>query len=169
MPSSSNPNPRVYFQTLGCPKNDADSRCLGRRLAEVGASVAGDPSEATHVVVNTCGFIQDAKEESLEAILRVCADNPGKRVLVMGCLVERYRDELARGIPEVSDWFGVIGEDMTRKLLGVVVGETGTRQKAVFSATGAVTGGAPSARFLVSKGHTSQYPLRRSCAKRTPV
>lgn len=98
--------------------------------------MAGDPSEATHVVVNTCGFIQDAKEESLEAILRVCADNPGKRVLVMGCLVERYRDELARGIPEVSDWFGVIGEDMTRKLLGVVVGETGTRQKAVFSATG---------------------------------
>ncbi len=113
---------RVYFHTLGCPKNDADSRALGRRLAGAGASIVCEPTDATHIVVNTCGFIQDAKEESIEAILSILSDYQDKRVLVIGCLVERYRDELAKGIPEVADWFGVIGDDMSRRLLGAISG-----------------------------------------------
>jgi len=77
--------PRVYILTLGCPKNDADSRSALRRLTEARALVVGEPEEATHILVNTCGFIQDAKEESIAAILDVCAGHPDKEVLAMGC------------------------------------------------------------------------------------
>jgi ribosomal protein S12 methylthiotransferase len=98
---------RVSLHTLGCPKNDADSGTLARRLRELGVAVADDPADATHIVVNTCGFIQDAKEESIAAILEAVSNYPGRDVLVMGCLVERYRDELAADIPEVAGWFRV--------------------------------------------------------------
>ena len=67
---------RVYFHTLGCPKNDADSRTLMRYLAAAGVARGRRPRRSTHIVVNTCGFIQDAKEESIEAILSVCAAYP---------------------------------------------------------------------------------------------
>ena len=96
---------RVSLHTLGCPKNDADSGTLARRLRALGATIADDPVDATHIVVNTCGFIRDAKEESIAAILEAVGSYPGQEVLVMGCLVERYRDELAREIPEVAGWF----------------------------------------------------------------
>jgi ribosomal protein S12 methylthiotransferase len=67
-----------------------------------------DPKDATHIVVNTCGFIRDAKEESIGAILDACAAYPGKAVLAVGCLVERYRQELETGIPEVAGWLGLL-------------------------------------------------------------
>ncbi len=109
MPSPPASLPRVYVHTLGCPKNEADSRALVRSLLAAGVTMTEDPSDATHILVNTCGFIQDAKEESIGAILDACTCYPDKAVLVMGCLVERYRDELASGIPEVSGWFGLTG------------------------------------------------------------
>ena len=92
---------------MGCPKNEADSGTLVRRLRAQGVTIADDPDDATHIVVNTCGFIQDAKEESIAAILEAVGSYPEQDVLVMGCLVERYRDELAAEIPEVAGWFGV--------------------------------------------------------------
>lgn len=95
------------MQTLGCPKNEADSRSLCRALWAAGVQTTEDPARATHFLLNTCGFIQDAKEESIAAILEACAAYPLKPVLVMGCLVERYREELAAGIPEVAAWFGL--------------------------------------------------------------
>jgi len=101
--------PRLYVHTLGCPKNEADSRALARSLAGSGAILVSDPEEASHILLNTCGFIREAKEESIAAILDACASYPEKKVLVMGCLVERYRDELQSGIPEVAGWFGFGG------------------------------------------------------------
>lgn len=102
------PSPRtVWVVTLGCPKNEADSRAVTRLLRSLGINVTDTPEEAGCILINTCGFIQEAKEESIAAILEACADYPGKQVLVMGCLVERYREELSEGIPEVSGWFGV--------------------------------------------------------------
>jgi ribosomal protein S12 methylthiotransferase len=102
----------VYLHTLGCPKNDADSRALSRALAAAGVHVVDDPAGAGFIVINTCGFIQDAKEESIGAILDACGNYGGERVVVMGCLVERYLDELREGIPEVAGWFGLV--DMER-------------------------------------------------------
>ena len=82
-----------------------------------------DPLEATHIVVNTCGFIQDAKEESIGAILDACASYPGKAILAVGCLVERYREELRAGIPEVKGWLGLLeGRDVS-ELLGLFVSD----------------------------------------------
>ncbi len=100
--------PRVYIHTLGCPKNDADSRFVARRLSAAGAHVETDPLQATHILINTCGFIADAREESIAVILDVCRDYGDRQVLVMGCLVERYREELQNGIPEVAGWFGLM-------------------------------------------------------------
>jgi ribosomal protein S12 methylthiotransferase len=105
MRTTAGPSPTLYLHTLGCPKNDADSRLLARTLERDGVTVVDDPAIATHVLINTCGFIQDAKEESIAAILQACARHGGSQVLVMGCLVERYRDELRAGIPEVGGWF----------------------------------------------------------------
>ncbi len=113
---------RVYFATLGCAKNEADSRSVMRHLLAAGVTVTDDPETATHILVNTCGFIQDAKEESINAVLDACASYPGREVLVMGCLVERYQAELAEGIPEVAGWFGVAGPELQTRLLAALGG-----------------------------------------------
>jgi ribosomal protein S12 methylthiotransferase len=113
---------RVYFATLGCAKNEADSRSVMRHFVAAGVTVVDDPEKATHILVNTCGFIQDAKEESINAVLDACASFPGRDVLVMGCLVERYAVELAEGIPEVAGWFGVIGPDVQDRLVAALGG-----------------------------------------------
>jgi ribosomal protein S12 methylthiotransferase len=117
MRSGPAPPVSVYVHTLGCPKNEADSRVMVRSLLAAGARVVGDPDEATHILLNTCGFIQDAKEESIGAILDACASYAGKAVVVMGCLVERYRSELAKGIPEVAGWVGLVDEEATTEVL----------------------------------------------------
>ncbi len=117
--------PRVLLHTLGCPKNEADSRSIRRALVTAGVAVVDDPEQATHILLNTCGFIREAKEESIAVILDTASAYPDKRILVMGCLVERYREELAREIPEVTAWFGLAaGPDETelvRALGGVPV------------------------------------------------
>lgn len=112
--------PRVFIQTLGCPKNEVDSRSLARTLTSAGIELTEEPERATHIIVNTCGFIQDAKEESIAAILDVCAAFPHTSVLVTGCLVERYRAELAAGIPEAAEWFGVLQPAEQERLLRVL-------------------------------------------------
>lgn len=80
--------------------------------------MAAEAAQATHIVVNTCGFIQDAKEESIAAILEAVSAFPRTPVLVMGCLVERYRAELETGIPEVAGWFGLSETDALITALG---------------------------------------------------
>ncbi|MHB9148717.1 MAG: 30S ribosomal protein S12 methylthiotransferase RimO [Thermoleophilia bacterium] len=97
----------VYILTLGCPKNEADSHTLAARLRASGVEVLQDPEQASHVLVNTCGFIEDAREESIDAVLSVAQDFPEAEILVMGCLVERYREQLAAELPEVDGWYGL--------------------------------------------------------------
>mgnify|MGYP000227021966 CR=1 FL=1 len=99
------PHVRVGFVTLGCDKNTVDSERMLARLLGAGASIAERPEEADVVVVNTCGFIESAKEESIEAILdaaRLKADGQVRAVVAAGCLVQRYRDELSAEMPEVD-------------------------------------------------------------------
>ena len=108
---------RLYIHTLGCPKNDADSEVLARRLRTAGVDLVDDPEGATHVLINTCGFTGEAKEESIGAILGAARDYPAAELSVMGCLVQRYREELESGLPEVSRWYG-LGE--TAALVGAL-------------------------------------------------
>lgn len=102
---------RIDIISLGCSKNLVDSERLMRRLSECGFVVChnSDDVKGDIVVVNTCGFIGDAKEESINTILS-CAEakNEGRveQLYVMGCLSERYRDELAKEIPEIDRIYG---------------------------------------------------------------
>jgi ribosomal protein S12 methylthiotransferase len=92
-----------YLQTLGCPKNQVDSDKLEGYLDARGYSWVGDPSDADLVVVNTCAFIDAARQESIDTILSL-ADRrrPGARLVVTGCLAERYGDELRAALPEID-------------------------------------------------------------------
>jgi len=102
---------RVDIVTMGCSKNLVDSERVMHLFEDAGCEVRHNPDEvaADEVIVNTCGFIGDAKEESIDMILRcVEAKAAGRigRLTVMGCLSQRYRDELRTEIPEVDRWYG---------------------------------------------------------------
>lgn len=100
---------KVGFVSLGCPKNLVDSEVMMGKLAAAGYEITNSAAEADTVVVNTCGFIESAKAESVDAILeatRLKSEGGAKRVVVAGCLVERYRDELMKELPEVDAFIG---------------------------------------------------------------
>ncbi len=100
---------RVHLLTLGCPKNRVDSEVMLGVLARRGHELVLDPEAADVLVVNTCSFIQPAKEESIDAILdlaRVKAARAGRRLVVTGCLAQRYADELGTALPEVDVFVG---------------------------------------------------------------
>jgi ribosomal protein S12 methylthiotransferase len=107
-PSQPSPPVRFHILTLGCPKNEADSDRLERALRAAGLTPGG-AGDADLLVVNTCGFIDAAKEESIDAILDAAATAHarGARVAAVGCLVERYRRELEAELPEVDLWCGL--------------------------------------------------------------
>jgi len=94
---------RYWLQTLGCPKNQVDSDKLEGRLAGQGYRRAADASEADLVVVNTCAFIESARQESIDTVLEL-ADlrRPGARLVVTGCMAERYGSEITDALPEVD-------------------------------------------------------------------
>lgn len=94
---------RFYVETLGCPKNQVDSdKLIGTLLADGMAPVAS-PEDADLVVVNTCAFIEDARRESVDVILGLDERRQdGSRLVVTGCMAERYGDELASALPEVD-------------------------------------------------------------------
>ena len=108
---------KVSVISLGCSKNLVDSEILLGKLSLSGAVITPDTSEAEVIVVNTCGFIEDAKRESIEVILD--AVGTGKRVLVMGCLVERYMEELRKELPEVEGFFPTRSWNTILKHLGL--------------------------------------------------
>jgi ribosomal protein S12 methylthiotransferase len=92
-----------HLVTLGCPKNQVDSDKLVGALAADGLVASGDASAADLVVVNTCAFVEEARQESIDTILALAdAKRPGARLVVTGCLAERYGDELAAELPEVD-------------------------------------------------------------------
>ena len=100
---------KVGFVSLGCPKNLVDSEVMMGQLKEAGYEITNNADEADTVVVNTCGFIESAKAESIEAILEATgakANGKTQRVVVAGCLVERYRDDLMKELPEVDAFIG---------------------------------------------------------------
>ncbi|MFT4114330.1 30S ribosomal protein S12 methylthiotransferase RimO [Silvibacterium sp.] len=102
---SSSSRPKVGFVSLGCPKNLVDSEVMMGLLDSAGAQMTNDAAEAEILVVNTCSFIDKAKQESVDTILEMAqhkTDGKARRLIVAGCLVERYRDEIRKNIPEVD-------------------------------------------------------------------
>lgn len=121
---------KVSVITLGCSKNTVDSERLMKQIQLNKIKLIDDPNKADTVIINTCGFIEAAKEESINTILEaVSMKNNGKikKVIVAGCLSERYKDNLLKEIPEVDIYFGTenyegiikeLGGNLKKELLG---------------------------------------------------
>ena len=100
---------KVCLVSLGCPKNLVDSEVMLGILKEAGAELVTKETEADVLIVNTCGFIGDAKEESIDAILSLAEYKKTgrcRRLIVTGCLSQRYKDDLAKSMPEVDCFIG---------------------------------------------------------------
>ena len=101
---------RVSMISLGCARNLVDSEVLLGHVAEEGLAIVREPADADVVVVNTCGFIEAAKQESIDTILSACRlkdDGTIKGVVAVGCLAQRYADDLRQSIPEVDAVLGI--------------------------------------------------------------
>ena len=120
-PHAEHPRPlrpqKVGFVSLGCPKNLVDSEVMMGLLARAGAELTRRAEDADVIVVNTCSFIESAQRESVNTILEMAAHKTGgkaKKLVVAGCLVERYRDQIQKDIPEVD---AVVGTGELEKIL----------------------------------------------------
>ena len=113
--------PTVHAVTLGCPKNRVDTEVLLGDLLSHGYALAAEAADADVVVVNTCGFLAAARRESLEVLRELAAGmRPGARLVAAGCMVERFRDEVASAVPEAQV---LIGTRQLLSLRGVLDGE----------------------------------------------
>jgi ribosomal protein S12 methylthiotransferase len=157
---------KVGFISLGCPKNLVDSEVMMGQLRQSGYEITTDASEADTLVVNTCGFIESAKKESVEAILeaaRLKTEGKAARLVVAGCLVERYRDELRAEMPEVDAF---IGTSQINDILAVCDETVNTRSLPVValgnqSATYLYDESTP--RVLATPGYTAFIKIAEGC------
>lgn len=123
-------NNKVSVITLGCSKNTVDSERLMKQIQLNKIDLTDDPNKAETIIINTCGFIEAAKEESINTILEAVSlkqNGKIKKVIVAGCLSERYKEELQKDIPEVDVYFGTenyegiikeLGGNLKKELLG---------------------------------------------------
>src|SRR6059058_3649695 len=121
---------KIGLVSLGCPKNLVDSEVMLGLARDAGHELTRDPQGADVLVVNTCAFIDSAKQESIDAILEMAQhkkDGSCQRLVVTGCLAERYRDELRKEIPEIDAVLGT-GEvpDIVRAIGGGAGGFVGS-------------------------------------------
>jgi ribosomal protein S12 methylthiotransferase len=108
---------KIGFVSLGCPKNLVDSEVMMGMLAQAGAELTPNAENADVIVVNTCSFIGTAQQESIDTILEMARHKTGgkaKRLVVAGCLVERFHDDILNNIPEVD---AVVGTGELEKIL----------------------------------------------------
>ena len=102
---------KIALISLGCPKNQVDADCMAHALLQAGHTTVASVEEAQCVLINTCGFIESAKQEAIDTILEACshkAQNPALKVVVTGCLAERYQQEIRKEIPEVDAVVGTV-------------------------------------------------------------
>ncbi|HEX6188188.1 MAG TPA: 30S ribosomal protein S12 methylthiotransferase RimO [Pyrinomonadaceae bacterium] len=157
---------KVGFISLGCPKNLVDSEVMMGQLKQKGFEITANAEDADTVVVNTCGFIDSAKKESIEAILeaaRLKTEGKATRLVVAGCLVERYRDELKAEMPEVDAF---IGTSQINEILSVCDPQTNTRSLPVMplgnqSATYLYDESTP--RVLATPSHYAFIKIAEGC------
>jgi ribosomal protein S12 methylthiotransferase len=121
---------KVGFVSLGCPKNLVDGEVMLGYAREAGHEITPDAQDADVLVVNTCAFIDNAKQESIDAILEMAQmkrDGKASRLVVTGCLAERYRDELKKEIPEID---ALIGTGELPGIVGAIVPASDDRRPA---------------------------------------
>src|SRR5882672_4064387 len=129
---------KIGLVSLGCPKNLVDSEVMLGLAQQAGHELTRDPEGADVIVVNTCAFIDSAKQESIDTILEMArhkTDGSCKRLIVTGCMAERYRDELRKEIPEID---AVLGTGEVPDIVGAIAGgaAAGTAPLTFFTAHG---------------------------------
>ena len=170
---------RVAMVTLGCDKNTVDSERILSRLMGAGIQLADSPDDADVVLVNTCGFIEMAKQESIDTLLdaaRMKEEGRVQAVVGMGCLVQRYRPELEEEIPEVDLFLGLSDTDRLIPELvdrGIISADTPIMERPLRVLSSA-TGPAHSSHLKISEGcdHTCAFcaiPLMRGKFRSTPI
>ncbi|MDZ7373256.1 MAG: 30S ribosomal protein S12 methylthiotransferase RimO [candidate division KSB1 bacterium] len=146
---------KIYLETLGCPKNQVDAEKLLGHLLGSGVRVVGRPEQADVLIVNTCAFIEPAREESIETILEMAALKSGgtRRLFVTGCLPQRFREGLRESLPEVDAFFSDLDPvrvaDQVREILGLSAGCPERRK-----------------RYLLNSPHFAYLKLAEGCDNR---
>ena len=154
---------KVGMVSLGCAKNLVDAEVLLGMLRERGMEIVNDPAEADILFVNTCGFIESAKEESIDAIFEMAQykkQDSAKKLFVTGCLAQRYPDQLLEEIPEIDGIMGVA--DYSR--LSEMLSEADGGLRPCYTARGARFLKAP--RVLTSGGYTAYVKISDGCDNR---
>lgn len=121
------PNAGIHIISLGCAKNLVDSEVLTGGLQNANLTLTADPENADTIIINTCGFLEEAREESIEVILEAARgkqEGSIRQLIVTGCLSERYPVQLAKEIPEVDYFFGTHD---TRQILSLLTGKDHSR------------------------------------------
>src|SRR5947208_1049588 len=143
---------KIGLISLGCPKNLVDSEVMLGLARDAGHELTSDAAGADVLVVNTCAFIDSAKQESIDTILEMAEhkkDGACRRLIVTGCLAERYRDELRAEIPEID---AVLGTGEVPEIVNAIGGDARLKPRATT---------APLTFHRVSPGHTTQPPAAR--------
>jgi ribosomal protein S12 methylthiotransferase len=165
-PQTQNPEPRtLYAVSLGCPKNLVDTEIMLGDLTNRGWGVTDNPERAALLLVNTCAFIKPASQEAVDTILELARyknDDPDKRLVVAGCLVQRYGPDLPKLLPEVDIFVGVNDFPHLGRLLEQEAGPTER-----LMASGAwFDYAAPQLRFPATPPHLAYLKLAEGCSHR---
>ena len=150
----------VHFVSLGCPKNRVDSEVMLGALAQDGFVHVADPEAAEIIVVNTCGFIEDAKKESIDTIFEMAKwkqEGQCKKLVVTGCLVQRHPEELAEGIPEIDHLLGSSDMLKLRNTLAADAAKINVGQPADWLIS------ANSPRILTTRGASAYLKIAEGC------
>lgn len=166
MKTSTENNKKVHFISLGCPKNLVDSEIMAGTLMKDGFSVVAEAEEAHTVVVNTCGFIEDSKKESIQRILDMAQlkeEGKIKKIVVAGCLTQRYKQDLVDGLPE-ADLF--VGSGEFQNIAKILKShEAGATQRTFFNLpTYLQEDSTP--RVNSQPGHRAYLKISEGCMKR---
>lgn len=162
--SSALPKAGVYFRSLGCPKNQVDSEVMLGALTLEGYAICERLEDADVAIVNTCSFIESAREESIGAILEVADQRESgalQGLLVTGCLPQRYGNELARELPEVDAFVGTGEFPRISEIVGEVL--AGRRGGVYVDAGRTHLYGESTPRLLIGGGHSAYVKIAEGC------
>lgn len=164
--NANTPNKKVHFVSLGCPKNLVDSEIMAGTLMKNGYEVVADESTAETVIVNTCGFIEDSKTESIQKILEMAElkkTGQLKKLVVAGCLTQRYKNDLVEGLPE-ADLF--VGSGEFQNIASILKQNSEGDQKKTFFNLPTYLQEESTPRVNSQPGHRAYIKISEGCMKR---
>jgi len=156
---------RIYFVSLGCPKNQVDTELMLGQVQAAGHSLVDAPDDADVIVVNTCAFIDKAKEESVDTILEMAQfkDGANKKLVVTGCLAQRYADELAKDIPEIDHILGSSDFPSIAKVLKLAAKKGKKLPVVQVTETPAYIYDHDAPRVRIGQGHSAYVKIAEGC------